>query len=85
MKRTRRSYAPGFKAQVALVAIRGDKTMAELAEYFAVHPNQISDWKRRLAVSAATLFDGASRAKAAEADVKALHARIAQITVENNS
>jgi transposase len=46
MRRTRRNHAPGFKAQVALAAIRGDKTLAELAEDFAVHPNQISEWKQ---------------------------------------
>ncbi len=46
MRRTRRNHAPGFKAQVALAAIRGDKTLAEWAEHFAVHPNQISEWKQ---------------------------------------
>ncbi|MBS4098871.1 MAG: transposase, partial [Sulfuricella sp.] len=44
MKRTRRNHAPGFKAKVALAAIKGDKTLAELAEQFDVHPNQISEW-----------------------------------------
>lgn len=48
MRRTRRNHAPGFKAKVALSAIRGDKTLAELAEYFDVHPNQISDWGFRV-------------------------------------
>jgi transposase len=47
MRRTRRNHAPGFKAKVALEAIKGDKTLAELAEYFDVHPNQISEWKQQ--------------------------------------
>ena len=45
MKRARSNHAPGFKAKVAIAAIKGDKTMAELAEHFNVHPNQISEWK----------------------------------------
>ena len=49
MKRTRRNHAPGFKAKVALAAIKGDKTLAELAEHFDVHPNQISERKQQLA------------------------------------
>ena len=48
MRRTRRNLAPGFKAKVALAAIRGDKTLAELAEHFDVHANQISEWKQQL-------------------------------------
>jgi transposase-like protein len=43
MRRTRRNHAPGFKAKVALAAIKGDKTLAELSEQFDVHPNQITD------------------------------------------
>ena len=46
MKRARSNHAPGFKAKVAIAAIKGDKTMAELAEHFNVHPNQISEWKQ---------------------------------------
>ena len=84
MKRTRRNHAPGFKAQVALAAIRGDKTLAELAEHFEVHPNQISEWKQPLTASAADVFDGTPRAKAAEPDLKVLHAKIGQLTLEND-
>jgi len=84
MRRTRRNHAPGFKAQVALAAIRGEKTLAELAEHFEVHPNQISEWKQQLTASAANVFGGTPRAKAAEPDLKVLHAKIGQLTLEND-
>ena len=83
MKRTRRNHAPGFKAKVALAAIKGDKTMAELSEHFDVHQNQISDWKQLLQESAADIF-GATKAKAIEPDIKVLHAKIGQLTLEND-
>ena len=46
MRRTRRNHAAGFKAKVAVAAIKGDQTLAELAEHFDVPPNQISEWKQ---------------------------------------
>ena len=48
MRRKRRNHLPGFKAKVALAAIKGDKTLAELSEQFDVHQNQITDWKKQL-------------------------------------
>ena len=84
MRRTRRNHAPGFKAKVALAAIKGDRTMAELAEHFDVHPNQISDWKQQLQESAADVFGGPPKSKAADPDLKALHAKIGQLALEND-
>jgi len=84
MKRTRRNHAPGFKAKVALAAIKGDKTLAELAEQFDVHPNQISDWKLLLQESAADVFGGAAKEKSAAPDINVLHAKIGQLTLEND-
>jgi len=84
MKRTRRNHAPGFKAKVALAAIKGDKTLAELAEQFDVHPNQISEWKQHLQESAADVFDGGPKKKAIEPDLKVLHAKIGELTLEND-
>jgi transposase len=49
-RRTRRTHTPAYKAQVALAALREDKTMAELCKQFELHPNQITDWKRQLLV-----------------------------------
>ena len=55
-RRPRRNHAPGFKAKVALAAIKGDRTLAELAEQFDVHPNQITIWKAQLESGAADIF-----------------------------
>jgi len=84
MRRTRRNHAAGFKAKVALAAIRGDKTLAELAEHFDVHPNQISEWKQQLQESAANVFGGTTKVKVVGPDLKVLHAKIGQLTLEND-
>lgn len=83
MKRSRRNHAPAFKAKVALAAVRGDKTLAELAEQFDVHPNQIADWKQQLLERASEAF-GSSDPKTTEPDIKAMHAKIGQLTLEND-
>ena len=84
MRRTRRNHAAGFKAKVAIAAIKGDKTLAELAEQFDVHSNQISEWKQQLQESAIDVFGSNSKAKAAAPDLKLLHAKIGQLTLEND-
>jgi transposase len=61
MKRTRRNHRATFKAQVALAAVKGDKTLAELAEHFQVHPTQITDWKQQLLAGAAMCLVEPSR------------------------
>jgi transposase-like protein len=66
-----------------LAALAGDKTLAELAQQFAVHPNQITDWKRQLSERAADVF-GKSGTSDPPVDVKSMHAKIGQLTLEND-
>ena len=84
-KRKRRNHSPGFKAKVALAAIRGDKTIVELAQQFEVHPNQIADWKKRLLAGAEHLFDnGAPVSEDDDRKVTELHAKIGELTMERD-
>ena len=85
-RRPRRNHTPAFKAKLAIAAIRGDRTLAELAEQFDVHPNQITSWKAQLESGAADVFGpGGSNGSAPPAiDVKSLHAKIGELTLEND-
>ena len=85
-KRARRNHNPAFKAKVALAAIKGEKTLAELAQLHDVHPNQITAWKAQLLEGAAGVFGSGSAAKEATpvVDVKTLHAKIGELTLEND-
>ena len=58
-RRSRRNHSPAFKAKVALAAVRGDRTLAELVKQFDVHPNQIQDWKKQLLAKADTYLEQA--------------------------
>jgi transposase-like protein len=83
-RRSRRNHTPTFKARVALAAVRNDKTLAELAKQFDLHPNQITDWKNQLLERAAGVF-GETAAKAPpRVDLKALHAKIGELALEND-
>ena len=84
-KRTRRTHTPAFKAKVALAAIRGENTVAELAQHFDVHPNQITQWKMQLQEGAAGVFESsAGSGDTPPIDVKSLHAKIGELTLEND-
>jgi transposase len=85
-RRARRTHSPAFKAKVALAAIKGEKTLAELAQQYDVHPNQITGWKTQLAEGAAGLFGGdtAGAPAAPAVDLKLLHAKIGELALEND-
>ncbi len=83
-RRPRRNHSPAFKAKVALAALKGDRTMSELAVQFDVHPNQIKQWKDQLLDGVADVFDDRPGTKGPEIDVTALHAKIGQLTLEND-
>ena len=82
-RRPRRNHTPAFKAKVALAAIKGDRTLAQLAEQFDVHPNQITSWKAQLEEGAADVFSSGGVVQPA-VDVKSLHAKIGELTLEND-
>ena len=85
-RRQRRNHSPAFKAKVALAAVKGEKTLAELAQQFDVHPNQITSWKAQLLDGAAGVFgtEARSEASAPAVDVNTLHAKIGELTLTND-
>ena len=85
-KRTRRNHSPAFKAKVALAAIKGERTMQQLADQFDIHVSQITTWKEQLQAGAVDVFDVGISGKSAapEIDIKSLHAKIGELTLEND-
>jgi transposase-like protein len=86
-KRARRNHSPAFKAKVAMAALKGDRTLAELAQAFDVHANQIVQWKTQLQDGAVAVFGSGPRASEApplSADIKTLQAEIGELTLEND-
>ena len=85
-RRPRRNHTPAFKAKVALAAIKGDRTVSELADQFDIHPNQITSWKAQLEEGASDVFGpgGGNAAAQPTVDVKSLHAKIGELTLEND-
>ncbi len=83
---TRRNFSAEFRAKVALEALVGDQTMAELASKHGVHPNMIGQWKRQAKEGLPGLFakKTSGEARDREAEVKTLHAKIGQLTIEND-
>jgi transposase len=83
-RRPRRNHSAAFKAKVALEALKGERTIAEVAQRHDVHPNQVTEWRRQLLERAADVFGGSSTAAEPPVDLKALHAKIGQLTLEND-
>jgi len=85
-KTKRKRYSAEFKAKVALEAIKSEQTLAELAAKYSLHPNMITNWKRQAIENMADAFSSKSERdnKADEAQIKELHAKIGQLTVEHD-
>jgi len=85
MSRKRRNHSPAFKAKVALAALQGDRTLAELSAQFGVHPNQILNWKSKFKQHAPELFgSGEELRRGGAEEVKRLQAKIGQLAMEND-
>ena len=86
MRRPRRNHSAKFKSKVALAALKGDKTVAELTEQFDVHANQLTEWKKQLLAQAEEVFLTKAERRAAESgpSVKELQAKIGELTMEND-
>jgi len=84
-RRSRRTHSPAFKAKVAIAALKGDKTLAELAVQYDVHQNQISTWRTQLLEGAQGVFGGLpAEGTPPPIDVKEMHAKIGQLALEND-
>ena len=86
-RRPRRNHSAEFKAKVALAAVRGGRTLSELASQFDVHPNQITQWKTQLLDRAAQLFGAGTGQAEKPVDMKVLHAKnakIGEVALEND-
>ena len=83
-KRPRRNHSPAFKAKVALAAVKGEKTLAELAQQYDVHPNLINQWRSRLLEGAADVFGAEHAGPEPAIDVTVLHAKIGELTLAND-
>lgn len=83
-RRPRRNHSPALKSKVALAAIRGEKTVSVLSQQFDVHPNQNTHWKTQLLDRMSEVFEGSAKAAPPRVDIKTLHAKRGELTLEND-
>ena len=85
-KRTRRNHSPDFKAKVAFAAMKGDRTITQISDQYGVHVSQITAWKEQLQAGASNVFGPGAGATPSTppVDIKALHAKIGELTLEND-
>ena len=84
MKKPRRNHSPAFKARIALEALRGEKTVAEISAQHQVHPTQVTSWKTQLLENAAAIFGGEALAADGKERIRELHEKIGELTVERD-
>lgn len=84
MRKPRRNHSAALKARVALEAIRGEKTVAEIAAHHEVHPNQVTAWKTQLLENAAAIFGGNVTAADSKELIRELHAKVGELTIERD-
>ena len=84
MRKPRRNHSAKFKAQVALEAIRGEKTIAEIAAHHEVHPTQVTSWKNEVLENLAGIFGDESCGRDEKERIRELHAKIGELSMEND-
>ncbi len=84
MRKPRRNHSAKFKAQVALEAIRGEKTIAEIAAHHEVHPTQVTSWKNEVLEKLVGIFGGENSTRDEKERIRELHAKIGELTVERD-
>lgn len=83
-RRARRTHSPVFKAKVAVAAIKGEKTLSELAQQFDVHANQVTTWRDQALEGMNQTFRADAKPAEPAIDVKTLHAKIGELSLEND-
>jgi transposase-like protein len=84
MRKPRRNHSAAFKARVALEAIRGEKTVAEIAAHHEVHPNQVTSWKSQALENMAGIFDGSVVAEDGREQIRELREKVGELTMERD-